>query len=184
MPGTETTQNIIALLKRLRAIRQFRPDPVPQEVVDAVLEVARWSGSAGNRQPWEFVVIRNRETLRALAMLEGFAHHLAGAALGIALVMANEQGQVEQEAFDEGRLSERIMLAASAYGVGSSIGWFTGSGRAAAKTILDVPKEKLVHTAISLGYPDEEAIRARPKRAQARKPLSELVYVERYGVRP
>jgi len=49
---------------------------------------------------------------------------------------------------------------------------------------LGVPKEKLVRTAISLGYPDEEAIRARPKRAQARKPLSELVYVERYGVRP
>ncbi len=119
-----------------------------------------------------------------MAALEGYAHHLAGAALGIVLVMANEQGQVEQETFDEGRLSERIMLAASAYGVGSSTGWFTGSGRAAAKTILGVPKEKLVRTAISLGYPDEEAIRARPKRAQARKPLSELVYVERYGVRP
>lgn len=184
MPDTETTQNIIALLKRLRAVRQFRPDPVPQEVVDAVLEVARWSGSAGNRQPWEFVVIRNRETLQALAALEGFAHHLAGAALGIVLVMASEQGQVEQETYDEGRLSERIMLAASAYGLGSSIGWFTGSGRAAAKTILGVPKGRLVRTAISLGYPDEEAIRARPKHAQARKPLSELVYVERYGVHP
>jgi len=184
MPDTETARNIIALLKRLRAVRQFRPDPVPQEVVAAVLEVARWSGSASNRQPWEFVVIRSRETLRALGALEGYAHHLAGAALGIVLVMANEQGQVEQETFDEGRLSERIMLAAAAYDVGSNIGWFTGSGRAAAKTILDVPKEKLVRTAISLGYPDEEAIRARPKRAQARKPLSELVYVERYGVRP
>ena len=184
MPEAETARNIIALLKRLRAVRQFRPDPVPQEVVDAVLEVARWSGSASNSQPWEFVVIRSRETLRALAALEGFAHHLAGAALGIVLVMAGEQGQVEQETFDEGRLSERIMLAAAAYGVGSSIGWFTGSGRAAAKTILDVPREKLVRTAISLGYPDEEAIRARPKRAQARKPLSQLVYVERYGVHP
>ena len=183
MPEAETTQNIIALLKRLRAIRQFRPDPVPQEVVDAALEVARWSGSASNRQPWEFVVIRNRETLQALASVEGFAHHLAGAALGIVLVMASEQGQVEQETYDEGRLSERIMLAAEAYGVGSSIGWFTGSGRAAAKTILGIPRGRLVRTVISLGYPDEEAIRARPKRAQARKPLNQLVYVERYGVR-
>ena len=183
MPEAETTRNIIALLKRLRAVRQFRPDPLPQGVVDAVLEVARWSGSASNRQPWEFVLIRNRETLRDLAALEGFAHHLAGAALGIVLVMAGEQGRVDQETYDEGRLSERIMLAAEAYGVGSSIGWFTGSGRVAAKTILGVPKGKLVRTVISLGYPDEEAIRARPKRAQARKPLSELVYVERYGLR-
>jgi nitroreductase len=105
-------------------------------------------------------------------------------ALGIVLVMTSEQGQVEQETYDEGRLSERIMLAAAAYGVGSSIGWFTGSGRAAAKTIPGVPKGRLVRTVISLGYPDEEAIRARPKRTQARKPLSELVYVERYGVHP
>ncbi len=184
MPDTETARNIIALLKRLRAVRQFRTDPVPQEVVDAVLDVARWSGSAGNRQPWEFVLIRNRETLQALAALEGFAHHLASAALGIVLVMGGEQGQVEQETYDEGRLSERIMLAAAAYGVGSSIGWFTGSGRAAAKTVLGVPKGRLVRTVISLGYPDEEALRARPKRTLARKPLSELVYVERYGVHP
>jgi hypothetical protein len=68
----------------------------------------------------------------------------------ILLVMASEQGQVEQETYDEGRLSERIMLAAAAYDVGSSIGWFTGSGRAAAKTILGVPKEKLVRTASPL----------------------------------
>ncbi len=66
MPEAETTRNIIALLKRLRAVRQFRTDPVPQEVVDAVLEVARWSGSASNRQPWEFVLIRNRFLLAPL----------------------------------------------------------------------------------------------------------------------
>ena len=82
-------------------------------------KVARWSGSASNRQPWEFVLIRSRETLQALAALEGYAHHLASAALEIVLVMASEQGQVEQETYDEGRLSERIMLAAAAYDVGS-----------------------------------------------------------------
>ena len=184
MDNAENAKNLIVLLRGLRAIRQFRPEPVPQEVVDAVLDVARWSGSASNRQPWEFVVVRNRETLRALASVEGFASHLAGAALGIVLVMAGEPGQVAQETFDEGRLSERMMLAAAAYGVGSSIGWFKGSGQAAAKNILGIPAGRLVRTAISLGYPDEEARRARPKRAQARKPLSEIVYEERYGSRP
>lgn len=184
MPDTENAQNLIAFLKRLRAVRQFRPDPVPQEVVDAVLDVARWSGSASNLQPWEFVVIRNRETLRALASVEGFAAHLAGASLGIVLVMAGEPRRVDQETYDEGRLSERIMLAAAAYGVGSSIGWFIGRGRAEAKAILGIPPERLVRTVISLGYPDEAARRARPKRAQARKPLAELVHKEHYGARP
>ena len=120
MNNAETGQKLIALLRSLRAVRQFRPDPVPQEIVNAVLEVARWSGSASNRQPWEFVVINKRETLQALAALEGYAGHLAGAPLGIVLVMAGESGQFEQETFDEGRLSERIMLAAAAYGVGFS----------------------------------------------------------------
>ncbi|MDQ3964891.1 MAG: hypothetical protein M3246_00300, partial [Actinomycetota bacterium] len=104
---------------------------------------------------------------------------LAGAPLGIVLVMAGVRP--EQETYDEGRLSERIMLAALAHGVGSSIGWIVGDGRAAAKEILGVPPERLVRTAISLGYPDEEARRFRPRTGQARKPLAQIVHEERYG---
>src|SRR5712692_11122378 len=180
MAEAENPQRLIALLRGLRAVRQFRPDPVPQEVVDSVLEVARWSGSAGNQQPWELVVIHKRETLQALAKVEGYAGHLAGAALGIVLVMAGDKDRVDQETYDEGRLSERIMLAAQADGVGSCIGWLKGSGRTDAKALLGIPEERLVRTVISLGYPDEEARRARPKRTDARKPLSELVHIERY----
>ena len=51
-----------------------------------------------------------------------------------------------------------------------------------AKAILGIPQERLVRTVISLGYPDEEARRARPKPAQARKPLSDSVHDERYGL--
>src|SRR5947199_5816206 len=102
MTDTEKAKQLIAFLRGLRAVHQFRPDPVPQEVVDALLEVARWSGSASNNQPWEFVVIRSRETLQALARVEGYAGHVAGAPLGIVLVMAGER--FDQEAYDEGRL--------------------------------------------------------------------------------
>jgi len=87
----ENAQNLINFLKRLRAVRQFRPDPIPQEIVDAVLEVARWSGSASNKQPWEFIVIHNKETLRVLSKVEGYAAHLAEASVAIVLVMAGEQ---------------------------------------------------------------------------------------------
>jgi nitroreductase len=177
----ENPQQFIKLLRNLRAVRQFRPDAIPQEVIDAILEVARWSGTASNRQHWELVVIRERKTLQALARCEGYAQHLAGAALGIVLVMAGEPGLVDQETFDEGRLSERIMLAAEAYGVGSCIGWLRGQGRTDAKTLLGIPQNRLVRTTISLGYPDEEALRARPKRTDARKLLSEFVHFERYA---
>ncbi len=180
MIHTDNPKEFIALLRGLRAVRQFRAGSLPQEAVDAILDVARWSGSASNRQHWEFVAIRERETLQALAKCEGYAGHMAGAALGIVLVMAGNADLVDQETYDEGRLSERIMLAAEAYGIGSCIGWLRGNGRRDAKTLLGIPQERLVRTVISLGYPDEEARRARPKVADARKPLSELVHWERY----
>jgi nitroreductase len=181
MKAAERPQELIAFLRRLRAVRQFRSEPVPQEVIDAILEVVRWSGSASNRQPWDLVVIRDRATLQALSQVEGHAAHLAGAAAAIVLVMAGDPSRVSQETYDEGRLSERIMLAALAYGVGSCIGWFTGDGQAAAKKLLGIPEERLVRTAISLGYPDEEARRRRPPVAQARKPVETFVHWERFS---
>jgi nitroreductase len=180
MADNRTAEDLISFLRSLRAVRSFRPDPIPQEVLDDILEVARWSGSAANRQPWELVVIRDKETLETLASLEGYASHLRGAPLGIVLVMAGERPT--QETYDEGRLAERIMLAALAHGVGSSVGWIVGGGRDAAKELLGIPESSTVRTAISLGYPDAAARRAtRP--GQARKPLSEIVHEERHGQR-
>jgi nitroreductase len=179
MTDTNAARDRVALLRGLRAVRQFLPDPVPQHIVDDLLEVARWTGSSRNLQPWECIVVRRRETLQALAAAEGYVKHLAGAALAIVLVMAGES--FEDETYDEGRLSERIMLAAAAHGVGSCIGWFAGGGRADARAILGVPEPRLVRTAISLGYPDEAARRARPKPEQPRKPLAALVHDERYS---
>jgi nitroreductase len=179
MAESRIAEDRIAFLRSLRAVRSFRPDPVPQEVVDDILEVARWSGSASNRQPWELVVIRDRGTLRALAHVEGYANHLRDAPLGIVLVMAGERPT--QETYDEGRLAERIMLAALAHGVGSSVGWIVGDGRDAAREILGAPEGRMVRTAISLGYPDEGPRRRRP--APARKPLSEIVHEERWRPR-
>jgi nitroreductase len=174
-----SSRDRISFLRTLRAVRIFRPDPVPQEVIDDILDVARWSGSASNKQPWEMILVRERNTLVSLASVDGYAGHLARAPLGIVLVMAGDRA--EQETYDEGRLAERIMLAAHAHGVGSSIGWIVGRGRDEAKAQLSIPKHKVVRTVISLGYPDEQARRPRSGRGPARKPLGEIVHQERYG---
>ena len=169
----------IDLLRRLRAVREFRPDPVPPAAVDDLLEVARWTGTASNRQHWELVIVRDREMLRQLGGLEGYAGHLAGAPLGVVLVMAGKLE--EQETFDEGRLAERIMLAAAAHGLGSCIGWLRGSGPDAAKALLGIPRERLVRTLLSVGYPDEAARCARPTNRDARKPTDAFVHLDWYG---
>ena len=177
MPEKGTGGERVHFLLSLRAVRQFRRDPVPREVVDDVLEVARLSGSASNKQPWELVVVRDRETLRALAGVEGYAGHLAGAALGIVPVMAGERE--EQEAYDEGRLCGRVMLATYAHGVGSSIGWFVRGSRSEAKRLLGISQGRTLRTAISLSYADGSARHGRG--GAARKPLTEIVHEERYG---
>ena len=174
-----TLEDRISFLRTLRAVRSFRSDPVPQEVIEDILDVVRWSGSASNRQPWEIILVRERDTLTSLAALDGYAGHLARAPLGIVLVMAGDRA--EQETYDEGRLAERIMLAAHAHGVGSSIGWIVGPGRDAARELLGIPRHKAVRTAISLGYPDEQVRRPRSGLGPVRKPLSEIVHQERYG---
>jgi nitroreductase len=172
-----TPQEKISFLRGLRQVRQFRPDPLPQEVLNAVLEVARWSGSASNTQPWQFEVVRDRETLGKLAGFEGFAGYVKGAAVGIVLVMNTDD---ERNTYDEGRLSERMLLAATAYGVGASISWWREQGSEDVKALLGIPASRRVRTIVSLGYPDEEARRANPRPKQGRKPLSELVHEERY----
>ncbi len=159
-------------LRSLRAVREFQRKPVPDEVAQDILEVARWSGSAGNRQFVEIIVVRKLETLHSLAGLGGYVGHLRGAALGMLLVVPGEWP--EGETFDEGRLAERIMLGAWAHGVGSSIGWFSPEGRKEAKRLLGVPAKPVLRTAISLGYP------AGPPRRGSRNPISELVLEERY----
>lgn len=184
MPDNQDIQrraHQLDLLRGLRSIRHFLPTPVPAAAIDDMLAVARWSGSARNRQHWELIVIQERATLRALAGLEGHAAHLANAPLGLLLVMNGELE--EQETFDEGKVSERIMLAAAVHGLGSCIGWFRDSGRTAAKEQLGIPPERLVRTVISIGYPDLAAHQARNRPPQARKALSELVSWERYGQR-
>ena len=172
----------LTFLKSLRTVRFFEREPVSQEALDDVLEVARWSGSARNRQPWEFLVVRDRGTLGRLAALEGYAQHLVGAAVGIVLVMAGDPAKFEQETFDEGRLAERISLAAASHGLGAAVGWFAGEGRGAAKKILGIPNELLVRTAISLGHPAQNPPHGRSTLPPGRKPLADLVYEEHYGV--
>ena len=175
------TAEAIEFLRGLRTVRRFTDQPVPQAVVDDLLTVARWSGSANNRQPWVFVVVREREMLRRLSELEGYVGHLAGAALAIVLVMDGQPEQVEQETFDEGVLSQRLQLAAAVHGLGSAIGWFHGEGREQAKALLGIPPQRLVRTALSFGYEDTAAEDARFHPPQARKPLAGIVRDERFG---
>lgn len=180
LPAELPATAITTFLKGLRNIRHYQDTPVPDDVLHEILEVARWSGSAKNVQPWSFVVIRDQTTLDALAELPGFVKHVNRAPLGIMLVMDGHADQAAAETFDEGRLTERIMLAADALGLASSIAWYGGPTAQAAREILGIPEGRLVRTLISIGYPDLDAHVANPNGLSGRKELSETVHYERW----
>jgi nitroreductase len=179
--ASSQTTHQIGFLRGLRQIRQLRPEPVADAALEDILEVARWTGSARNIQPWDLIVIRDRATLVALGSIEGGrGPHLVTAGVGIALVMSGDLEHPDFDTYDEGRLSERIMLAAAAHGLGSAIGWFKDAPADEAKRILGVPKERLLRTIMSIGSIDTEARDQRQRPQQPRKPLADIVHDERW----
>ncbi|MBV9547915.1 MAG: nitroreductase family protein [Chloroflexi bacterium] len=176
-----TAADQIEFLRGLRQIRQLKPDPIAADALRDILEVARWTGSARNIQPWELIVVHDRDTLRKLGTIpDGRGPHLVNAGIGIALVMAGDPEHFDFDTYDEGRLSERIMLAADAHGLASAIGWFKGSASDEAKRILGVPSERLLRTIMSIGVVDGAAYRARQRPPRPRKHLEDIVHLEHW----
>lgn len=139
----------------------------------AILEVARWTGSSENLQPWTFIVIRNRADLERLAELAPYARHVAGAVVAIAIAMNGDNA--EWNAYDEGRVAERILIAAGALGLGAGIGWAIESEQPHVAAFLGLDAPQFVRTIVSLGYPTERARQPRSAPGAARRPLAELV---------
>jgi nitroreductase len=165
-------------IRSLRSVRRFAPTPVPDDVLREVLDIGRWTGSAKNTQPWQVVVVRDRDRLRQLAEYGTFAGHLAGAAVGLVLVMDGDNRQL-----DEGRLAQNFMLAAWAYGIGSCIATMQPEANVErAKRLLGIPMERGVHTVLSLGYPaDQRALRLELSGVEpGRKPIAEFLHWETY----
>jgi nitroreductase len=154
---------------KLRAIRSYRPDPISDEDLEAILEAARWTGSSKNRQDRSFIVVTG-ERLQGLAQHGDFTDPVRGSAATIVLV--KEQGG---NMFDIGRAAQNIMLAAKAIGVASCP--ITLHRSAEAREFLGAPETTETRYAVALGYPGEQAS---PRRFGGRKPSEAVVRYERY----
>jgi nitroreductase len=166
------------LLRRVRQTRDFRPDPVPVAALRDVLDVARWTGSAGNRQPWTFVVVSDPATKRSMAEAATNTPHIGIAP--VVIVVATEPRGVETDNFDEGRLAERIMIAAAAHGLASGIGRASGDAQGTIGRLLGVPKGLVVRTMVSIGHPTDAGAEPKSPAGKARRPLDSFVRTNRF----
>jgi nitroreductase len=172
-PIAQTAGIVLSALRRTRQVRQFTTEPVSDEDIRAILEVARWSGSSSNSQPWTFIVIRDRGVRARLAELAPNARHVAGAAVAIAIAMRGDNP--EGDAYDDGRAAERILIAATALGLGAGIGWVIEPVRPQVAELLGVTPPAFVRTLISVGHPTDAARQPKSAPGAARRPLDDLV---------
>src|SRR5437868_2434771 len=139
-------------IRRVSQIRQYSGDPVPDDVVAQLLDLARWTGSSRNTQPWQFVVVRDKEKLRKLAAMRPNINWAADAPVGIVIVLDGESAM--SEAYDEGRLTERLLTGATLLGYGGGVAWFgEAQHQAEAKRVLGIPEGKMARQLVLIGRP-------------------------------
>jgi len=176
--GLPSPESVLALLKGRRSIRRYRPDPVPDELVEQLLEAGRWAPSASNRQPWAFIVIRDAAIRRQVAQHAAYYFvrwaHVEEAPLLIVLC-GDARSRVYRQFLHEdvGLAGAQIMLQAKALGLGTC--WIGGLDRRAIADILGVPDYMEIVGLLTVGFPAENPP------PPTRKPLAEIVHYDVYG---
>jgi nitroreductase len=143
----------LAALVHRPAIRRFDVDrTVAAETVVALVDAARWTGSARNRQPWRFVQVRRRETLRELSLLGAYAQFIADAPVAVVIASA-ENGFLDTE-YDVGRVTQSLVLAAAADGLACCPATlFPQANVASAARLLGLSPGWSPRHVLGLGYP-------------------------------
>ena len=179
MRWSESCARTVIEQLRVRQVRRYSPEPVPDDAVAQLLEIARWTGSWANSQPWHFVVVRDRDALRRISRLRPIMSWLADAPLAIAIVL---DGPGISQAYDEGRVTERLLTGAHMLGLGGGTVWFGGDAQEAeAKRILGIPAERTARSLVAIGHPTSAKDPVSDLLTGGRKLLSEIVSYERWG---
>ena len=165
--------NVSDAIRLKRAVRKFQDKPLPDDIIHAILNAGRRSQSSKNEQTWQFIAIRDKSILKALSECGTWAGHLAGAALGVAILTPDPDGKF-QIMFDAGQCAAFMQLAAWELGVGSVPASIYEIEKA--RAILGLPPEWHLRVALSFGYPaEQEKLSATPKKG-GRRSLDEIVH--------
>jgi nitroreductase len=177
----QPTADPLRPLRRTRQYREFEAEPLDPGLLDALVDVARWTGSSRNSQPWRFIVITDPATLRAiheagLPQTRG----LATATAAIAIVLPSDPEGAVADAYDDGRVAERLLVAASILDIGAGISWIRSDVRPAVDALLHLPSNRMVRTIVQLGHPTVGARAPKSAPGTARLPREEVVFHDRW----
>jgi len=165
--------NVSEAIRTKRAIRKFQQIPIKDDDVRVILNSGRRAQSSKNTQPWRFIAITDKSVLKALSGCGRWADHLAGAALGVAILTPDPREKF-QTMFDAGQAAAYMQLAAWELGIGSCPASIYEEEKA--REILEFPSEWFIRIAISFGYPLSEDEMTSPPRRMGRKQFDEVVH--------
>jgi nitroreductase len=162
-------------LIRTRQYRLFTDEPVADADLAALVEVARWSGSGRNTQPWRFIVVRDTALIRALAEAgHPQTRSLHSAMAAIAISMPQQEGRALSLAYDEGRVAERILIGASMLGLGAGIAWILPAVRERAAEMIGLADDRFVRTIMAIGHPSAQGRASKSAPGEARLAREEV----------
>ncbi len=166
-------------LRATRQIREYTDEPVSDADLAELLEVARWTGSSQNTQPWHFVVLTDPEDLGAIGASRAAIAWVASAPSAIAIVLDGKNPL--SEAYDEGRVTERLLVAARMLGLGAGTAWIgSPEGEAAIAERLGVPAGRTLRSVVVVGHPVTGAAHKLGRKVSGRKPVDQVVGYGRY----
>ena len=158
-------------IRTVLAVRRFKDTPIPEPIIRQIVEAGRLTASGGNSQPWHFIVVRDKETLRRLGQLARTGPYIPQAPL--AIIVAMDRSPLADS--DGSRAIQDMILAAWSQGVGSN--WVGFNNLPEVNPLLGIPQEVSVLAIIPFGYPAVAVGKGQKKR----KPLGEVVSNERWG---
>ena len=169
--------NVSEAIRMKRAVRKFQEKPISEESIHAILNAGRRSQSSKNEQGWKFIAIQDKSILKALSECGQWAGHLAGAALGVAIITPDPMAKF-QTMFDAGQAAAFMQLAAWELGIGSVPASIYEPERA--REILGFPPEWHLRIALSFGYPLEDGKLVSAPKKGGRKSLEDVVHWDRW----
>jgi len=161
---------VFEAVRTVLAVRNYQDKPVPPAVVRRIVEAGRLTASSMNGQPWHFIVVENRDTLRQLGALARTGPYIAQAALAIVVAIEKTRFAVS----DASRAIQSMILTGWSEGVGSN--WVGFLGLSEVNSLLGIPYDLDVLAVLPFGYPAQAIGRGKKQR----KLLSEVAHLGRF----
>ncbi|MFX1304949.1 MAG: nitroreductase family protein [Promethearchaeota archaeon] len=143
----------LKFLKGRRSIRSFQDKSISEKEIEMILEAGRWTPSASNRQPWEFIVIKNKEILNKLSKTAFYGEFVKTVPLVIAIV-AKVKTSPKWYIIDTSLVSMHMMLMAWSLGIGTC--WIGAMNREKAKQVIGLEENDHILTILPFGYIEGE----------------------------